>query len=245
MKQPNTPPAYFIPVTQVPAIQPPTVEPPATPPAPPVPVAPPAPRDPTGLPEPAMKRCTNCNVILTSNASFCRKCGVPVETDMDSAPRCPFCGATLSSIAKKCPKCSSEVRCQKCDTLYHANSRFCIKCGESIKGKVEEVGEAPKITCHFCSAPLELDQKICPECGKPVTCPKCGNHLKSGVRFCNKCGENVSEITMSATDEGEDEEEYDEDLESPERLVSCPKCHAKMDENYRYCTICGEELEKE
>lgn len=243
MKPQATQPAYFVPMqqgSQAPSA-PPAAPLPPTPPAPPV-VAPPASPSPV-----AMKRCTNCNGPLTPSASFCRKCGVPVEQGADKAPRCPFCGATLSEKAKVCPKCSSEVRCQKCDALFYANARFCIKCGEPMSGKVEEV-EAPKIACHFCGAALELNDKVCPECGKPVVCPNCGNHLKSGVRFCNKCGTNVSEITLTSPEAGYDEDLEDEDEEEsepPAKMIVCPDCGAQMSEIYTFCTICGTKLDKE
>ncbi|MHA1265652.1 MAG: double zinc ribbon domain-containing protein [Candidatus Helarchaeota archaeon] len=187
-------------------------------------------------------RCTNCNAVLTPNALFCRKCGVPVEAGVETAPRCPFCGATLSEKAVICPKCSSEVRCKNCNALLHTNARFCIKCGTPIKREGEEI-EIPQITCHFCGAPLELDQKVCPECGKPTVCPNCGNHLKSGVKFCNKCGTNVSEITLAPSEE--EAEEFDEDLESADNTIKCPECGAIMNAIYNFCTICGSKLEKE
>ena len=119
-----------------------------------------------------------------------------------------------------------------------------------MKGKVEEV-EAPKITCHFCSAALELSDKVCPECGKPVVCPNCGSHLKSGVRFCNKCGTNVAEITMTTPEPAE--EDLDEELEdeveeeetkAPAKTVACSNCGAQMSEIYTFCTICGTKIEK-
>ncbi|MHA1651065.1 MAG: double zinc ribbon domain-containing protein [Candidatus Helarchaeota archaeon] len=263
--------AFYIPSTPMPPISPasmaspmPTVTgnpsalnssvpTPPTPPAPPAPphLRPPAP-PPGGPPAPPIgdrgpKICTNCHAPLPPHAAFCRKCGVPVEEGVEHAPRCPFCGATLSPSAQICPKCSSEVRCLKCDSLLTANARYCVKCGEPIKGKVEEV-EAPVLTCHFCGAALELDQKVCHECGKPVVCPNCGNHLKSGIRFCNKCGTNVSEITMTtpefAAEEEEELEENDEGPETPAKTIKCQNCGATMSEIYTFCTICGTKLEK-
>jgi predicted amidophosphoribosyltransferase len=244
-------PQYYVPMAQVPPMAPmapPAQAPPApaVPPAPPVvpPVAPPAPK--RGK---VSRRCTNCNAPLTPDAQFCRKCGVPIEPGVEKSPRCPFCGATLSAKAQVCPKCSSQVRCLKCDALLTPNARFCVKCGETLKREVEEV-DAPILTCHFCGGALELDQKVCPECGKPVVCPNCGSHLKSGVRFCNKCGTNVSEITMTTPEPEEEEEaeeadeDLDEELETPAKMVNCQNCGASMSEIYTFCTICGTKLEK-
>ncbi len=251
-------PTYVVQLPSAPQmapLAPPAPEtPPMVPPAPPVPATPPAPLGPPVPPAvsvPTMKKCTNCGGALMPGASFCRKCGLPVMEGAEKAPRCPFCGATISDKAKVCPKCSSSVRCENCDSLLFSNARFCVKCGAAIKGKVEEV-EAPKVTCHFCGAPLELTQKVCPECGKPTVCPECGNFLKSGVRFCNKCGKSVAEITLEtpvtseeSVDEMADAEEFDEDLEGPTQTISCPICNAQMNAEYLFCTICGTRLEKE
>jgi len=215
-----------------------------TPPSPPVPPVPPTP--------PGAKTCSNCKAALPKDAVFCRKCGVPVEPGLDKAPRCPFCGATISATAKTCPKCSSDLRCQKCNALLSPNAKFCVKCGEVIKGKVEEV-KAPKLKCHFCGAGLDETQKVCPECGKPVVCPHCGSLLKSGVRFCNKCGQNVSEITLAAPEP--EAEEFEEEIEgevegkgegekAETKTVTCPQCNTTMSSIYNFCTNCGNELKK-
>ncbi|MHA1359794.1 MAG: zinc-ribbon domain-containing protein [Candidatus Helarchaeota archaeon] len=238
-------PQYYVPAMQFPAVKGP-VQRPFIPNLPPVtpPVSTPAARS-ASKPSTTSKKCTNCNAPLSPDAVFCRKCGVPVEAGVDQAPRCPFCGATLSVKAQICPKCSSQVRCLKCDTLLSPNARFCIKCGEPLKREVEEV-EAPILTCHFCGAALELDQKVCPECGKPVVCPNCGNHLKSGIRFCNNCGTNVCEITMmppGPEDEEEAEEIEDAGSEPSVKKIKCPECGAEMSETYTFCTICGTKLE--
>jgi len=238
-------PAYYMPMSPVPPVAPVYAPPPPAPistapiTVPPSPPSPPIP--------PSGKICSNCNAPLPKDAVFCRKCGVPVEIGVEKAPRCPFCGATISASAKVCPKCSSDLRCQKCNALLSPNAKFCIKCGMEIKGKVEEV-EEPKLKCHFCGAALEEDQKVCPECGKPVVCPQCGSFLKSGVRFCNKCGANVAEITLATPEPGETEieEETAEELEEEAGvgIINCPRCNASMSDIYNFCTICGTPLKE-
>jgi predicted amidophosphoribosyltransferase len=240
-------PAYYVPMQiGMPPVQAPPA-PSVIPPVPPAPIAPVV--APPASPAPPQKKCTNCNAPLTPDAGFCRKCGVPVETGTDKAPRCPFCGATISEKASKCPKCSSEVKCRKCGSLLFSNAKFCVKCGEPLKAEVEEIKMKPILTCHFCGAAIELEDKVCPACGKPTVCPNCGNHLKSGVRYCNKCGNNVSEITMETPAPQEEALEEDEELEeeskgTPTKTVNCPNCGMTMSEIYTFCTNCGSHLEK-
>ncbi|MDD1778744.1 MAG: zinc ribbon domain-containing protein, partial [Candidatus Helarchaeota archaeon] len=213
----------------------------------PLPPAPPVPPSP-----PMTKTCSNCKAPLPKDAVFCRKCGVPVEPGLDRAPRCPFCGATISATARTCPKCSSDLRCTKCNALLSPAAKFCVKCVEVIKGKVEEV-KAPKFKCHFCGEGIDENQKVCPACGKPTVCPHCSAILKSSVKFCNKCGANVSEITLAAPEP--ETEEFEEDLENIEegekegekveaKTVTCPKCNISMSGIYNFCTNCGTELKK-
>jgi len=249
-------PAYYIPMGPMPTSIPPAQFPQELRGLPGVPLTPPVASSPSSQPPPTspmsqvpissfpLKTCTNCNATLAPNAVFCKKCGLPVDIITDTAPRCPFCGATLSYKARICPKCSSEVRCQKCDALLSSNARFCVKCGEPLKGKVEEI-EAPVLICHFCSASLELSDTICPECGKPTKCPTCSNHLKSGVRFCNKCGTDVSEITLTGPEAGEAEEiDEEEEVKGAMETVTCSDCGATMSKLYVFCTQCGTKLEK-
>ncbi|MFR4022683.1 MAG: zinc-ribbon domain-containing protein [[Eubacterium] siraeum] len=48
------------------------------------------------------------------------------------------------------------------------------------------------VVCPECNKTV-VKGKFCPECGhKFVTiCPKCGNELPEGAKFCLECGEKI------------------------------------------------------
>ena len=61
-----------------------------------------------------------------------------------------------------------------------------------------------------------------------MKCPKCGNELKEGQKFCTKCGTPVSksvQVKGSAP-------------QTPSLSV-CPKCGSPLKENQKFCTKCG------
>ncbi|MHA1381501.1 MAG: zinc-ribbon domain-containing protein [Candidatus Helarchaeota archaeon] len=54
---------------------------------------------------------------------------------------------------------------------------------------IAEIGNA----CPKCGALLRTGAKFCDKCGtqQDPSCPKCGIHLRSGARFCDNCGERI------------------------------------------------------
>ncbi len=55
--------------------------------------------------------------------------------------------------------------------------------------------------CAKCGT--EFEGKFCPECGTAVSgksvCPRCGNELKKGAKFCSNCGCNLNEQVRPTT----------------------------------------------
>lgn len=68
------------------------------------------------------------------------------------------------------------------------NAKFCLECGEKVKPAVPD----GMVVCPECNKTV-VKGKFCPECGhKFVTiCPKCGNELPEGAKFCLECGEKI------------------------------------------------------
>lgn len=53
--------------------------------------------------------------------------------------------------------------------------------------------------CTFCGAPLDNDERFCPDCGNPrggITCPRCGT--VSHRSFCSRCNTPLNELAREA-----------------------------------------------
>lgn len=61
-----------------------------------------------------------------------------------------------------------------------------------------------------------------------MKCPKCGNELKEGQKFCTKCGTPVSKSVQ-----------VKERAPQTPSLSVCPKCGSPLKENQKFCTKCG------
>ena len=89
------------------------------------------------------------------------------------------------------------------------------------RGAANNQAGGDRVNCAKCGASMPAKAKFCPECGTPngVTCPKCGNVVRTkGARFCPECG-----ASLVAT-------------------ASCPKCGAKVKAGAKFCPECGEKL---
>lgn len=88
-----------------------------------------------------MRNCSNCNSSCYDDDVFCHECGNPL-----SAPVCRYCGSAISELSlKNCPNCNGGIKldllpnlergsfCKKCGWLSTINSKFCSRCGISVK----------------------------------------------------------------------------------------------------------------
>lgn len=135
--------------------------------------------------------------------------------------------------------------CTICGGKQEADSLFCVYCGQSLDEKTEAASAYPyryaeqKKTCPKCGGAIAADDVFCRSCGarcpevqtfKKPLCICCGKPLTSSAAFCSNCGAGYQL----------DEEGY---IDLPQdRFCSCG---ARMFEDNRFCTECGNEVSSE
>lgn len=97
-------------------------------------------------------------------------------------------GQTVQQSSPAPEKKETVIKCEKCGADLPQNAKFCLECGEKVKPAVPD----GMVVCPECNKTV-VKGKFCPECGhKFVTiCPKCGNELPEGAKFCLECGEKI------------------------------------------------------
>jgi len=87
--------------------------------------------------------------------------------------------------------------------------------------KLDNETEKDIFTCGECSATVEKDDKICPNCGEVfegdiLTCIECGATVKEDDKFCPNCGD-----------------VFEKDI------FTCIECRATVEEDDKFCPNCG------
>ncbi|XP_060597648.1 E3 ubiquitin-protein ligase rnf213-alpha-like, partial [Ruditapes philippinarum] len=98
------------------------------------------------------------------------------------------------------------MRCSGTNCGKEGDGKFCEECGGKM---VEEIMDKVVICSgkleddSACGAELVSNQKFCKSCGTKVdqslfhsmqhTCPKCGNVVEQGAKFCMECGFNLKQ----------------------------------------------------
>lgn len=98
----------------------------------------------------------------------------------------PKVNEMFNGISSK-EKEEEKAKCTKCGAVIPTNAKFCLECGEKI---IKENSET--IICPSCGKEV-LKVKFCSECGYKFVnvCPKCGNNVPVGSKFCLECGEKL------------------------------------------------------
>ena len=83
--------------------------------------------------------------------------------------------------------------CNNCGNQIKEGEKFCVKCGNSVVTKEEN------LTCEKCGKPIEARAKFCNYCGaslaisEKIFCRYCGQQFDEGESFCKNCGKPYEE----------------------------------------------------
>lgn len=117
----------------------------------------------SGLSE-SQKPCIECSVLLQPNNVFCSTCGTKQE----------------ASVALQKEMTVPNVICDKCETEFSTQYKFCPSCGDLYN------------PCPNCKTDLESSATLCHACDYilPINCT-CGNQCPPDSKFCSNCGKNL------------------------------------------------------
>jgi hypothetical protein len=145
--------------------------------------------------EPAPACCPECGQVVLADGT-CPHCGqVPAVTLPELSEQAyarVFAFALLGSGLVPEPvtdpweppsgfpgaETKPEIRCDSCQAVNPADSRFCRVCGATL-------------TCPTCGAPLAPPSEPARSTRTPAYCPRCNAQLVAGRRFCTQCGYRV------------------------------------------------------
>ncbi len=90
--------------------------------------------------------------------------------------------------------------------------------GTMAGGMAAAQAPEPTAPCPKCGEPVKQGSKFCPHCGQSmgparVPCVKCGKDIAEGAKFCPECG--------------------------AKQALECPKCHNPLTAGAKFCGNCG------
>lgn len=92
----------------------------------------------------------------------------------------------------------------------------------------------------------EMMKGLNPNTTQNMACPKCGNQIPSGLKFCSYCGENLqtsssNEVICPSCGKKSLPGKFCTECGSP-LVKKCPKCGKEYPLNIMFCSDCGEKL---
>lgn len=127
---------------------------------------------------PGIVACASCGSRFAEGVKFCGRCGsrsftvVSPGINSRSYSTCPRCSAMLPQDAKFCGKCGAHFGQPTIPPPAAGGAPF-----------GNPVGNIPQP-----SAPPTFTSQIPPPVSVQRLCPRCGNVVSAGSRFCGKCG---------------------------------------------------------
>ncbi len=144
--------------------------------------------------------CPTCNREIPADAKICGYCGSPIDSrevvqKQQSVP-CPNCGKEIPGDARICGYCGSPVgprgQTGPADSFELPTSPH-EKTLEDLSGRKDfkplnnySIPSGPDLSGPGTAPPGSMELFTGPAEG--ITCPKCGNIVPRGAKFCGVCG---------------------------------------------------------
>jgi hypothetical protein len=150
--------------------------------------------------------------------------------------KCSNCGTQLPDDAKFCASCGNRVETPAPEVIpaYNAEPITEEVADNEVVETLAEMAAPPELIAQPepVAPPVPAPQPEPVIEKKPVwptaasqPCRQCGNPLKSGAQFCNKCGAKVAATPLPAA-----QDSY------------CPRCANKVKPGVAFCATCGTRL---
>lgn len=136
-------------------------------------------------------KCPVCGASVKPTDEFCDNCGAVLA------------GATAAAVSSRMKAVSGSLPvaasgpvaaprqskvCLNCGTSNPPSEDFCINCGADLNQVVVPSPPSNAIGTGAVSGGAALD---------PIKCPKCGNLIAAGDKFCRKCGYSTTSLSLS------------------------------------------------
>jgi RNA polymerase subunit RPABC4/transcription elongation factor Spt4 len=162
----------------------------------------------------ALIKCSECNKVISDKAVSCPDCGFPLSllADIQVPPKkCPECDAIINDLDEVCGECGFPL------TRSLKENTAVLKVGRDSKNRLHKVVLEKTKKCSNCNAINNYSHCFCDMCGLKFdssfssnnemkqrvysTCPKCNTQYFEPIKFCGKCGSDIS-VTMPTEDYG-------------------------------------------
>ena len=140
--------------------------------------------------------CIYCANKHKSGDMFCRKCGkkikeVPAPYVREEKPFVQEIESVEVEQFVQTVETPASVICIYCNNANKPGDIFCRKCGKKLNEIVEELISVQETEAS------EVEQAVPTQ--TPIFCVYCANKLKTGDKFCLKCGKKIKGVVTTLT----------------------------------------------
>lgn len=170
--------------------------------------------------------CSQCRVIVLSNARFCHHCGAEVQA-LSVTRACPICAKSIPVASLFCPYCRAhldlpkEIGCPACGRGIAPTITLCPYCGADVEGFLAPLRLQIPIAlrpCPACEQLVPVASSYCLHCRAQIIlseetgrarqwmdCPACWRTIVPENGKCPYCGIQVEQVAASPRQAGQSE----------------------------------------